>query len=141
MKKIIFAVVLGVVAVVMLGVPVLAAAQRLPLEQRCGNTSGGGSVVLYDSKAPNSVEMELILRGALPNQGYDVICRTWLPDYSNYSETTVGTVYTNKGGAAIGSYTLSVATPGDYVFSLELRKAEAGHLLQYDAGPVTLSFD
>jgi hypothetical protein len=141
MKKVIFAVALCVAAVAMLGGPALAAGQRLPLELRCGNTSGGGSVVLHDSKAPNSMEMELVLRGALPNQGYDVICRTWLPDYSNYSETTVGTVYTNNGGAARGSYTLSVATPGDYVFSLELRKAEAGHLLQYDAGPVTLSFN
>ena len=101
-------------------------------------------MVLHDSQIPNSVGMQLVLRGALPNRSYDVICETYQYDGTSYSDfltTTVGTVNTNNGGGATGSYTVTVAAPGDYVFGLALRLD--GNLLQYAAGtwPATISFD
>jgi hypothetical protein len=149
MKRIAIALALSLVVVLVMGVPALGAGHRMPvatltLELRCGNTSGGGSVLLYDSKAPNRVQMEVILTGALPNRNYDVICSTYQWDgtsTSNYLERTLGTVTTNSKGDAKGAYTASVAVSGDYQVRIDLRLD--GDLLQYSAAswPGTIAFD
>jgi hypothetical protein len=116
---------------------------RIPLELRCGNTSGGGHVALHDSTVPNSVEMKLVLKGALPTQSYDVIWYSANPDYTNSSETTVGTVQTNNKGNASLVRTLSVAAAGDYIFRIDLREKGGvdDTLLQYSTNPLTVSIN
>lgn len=108
---------------------------KLPLELRCGNTSGSGFVALDDGASSCTADMKVILDGALPNQGYDVI---W-----SHCNTTVGTLLTDKHGGGKLEYTLSWAAAGTHDFRIELRLNGGPNdgLLQYATQGLTISVD
>jgi hypothetical protein len=110
---------------------------KLPLNLECGNTLGGGFVALDDGALPNTVEMKVILDGALPNQGYDVI---W-----SDCDLTVGTLYTDKKGDGKFVCTLPYAAAGNYFFRIDLRlhtePVPGLGLLRYATSGLTISVD
>jgi hypothetical protein len=141
MKKVILAVALCVVAVLLLAAPAVAAPNpplyTLTLTPDCGNHTGGGTVEFYPVNAPNSMKMKLELKGALPNTAYDLDCSMATTDHAYFTETTLGTVYTDNKGKGVLVSDVSGPYPSianDYLFGLNLRLQTPGHLSQYYAG-------
>jgi hypothetical protein len=108
---------------------------KLPLNLRCGNTSGSGFVTLSDGAAANSLDMKVVLDGARPYRDYNVL----LAD----DNTVVGTLSTDKQGDGKFERTLSWGAAGNYYFQIFLRLSgdPDDTLLQYDTSVLTIAVD
>ena len=115
MKKLLIALAICLVVVGIMGGPVLAKAQKVPLNP-IGTDSGGGFVVFNDTSGPNNVQLQMSLKGAEPEAVYDVIV------HMNGKDTFVGTVTTNKKGNANFHWSWSEAGSGTRRLGLGLKR-------------------
>ena len=129
MKKTAIAMVICLVVLVMAAAPVMAAAQKVDLNQ-IGTDPGCGFVIFNDTSGPDNVQIQMSLKGALPKTNYDVIVHIGAPD------TYVATVTTNVKGNVNFHYSASVAS-GDQQVGLGLKRAGAW---QFGTGLLTHSF-
>ena len=75
-----------------------------------GVDPGGGFVVFNNTSGPENVQVQMSLKGALPNTDYDVIVHVGGPD------TYVATITTNAKGNANFHYSGSAdPVPGNWV--------------------------
>jgi len=75
-----------------------------------GVDPGGGFVVFNNTSGPENVQVQMSLKGALPNTDYDVIVHVGGPD------THVATITTNAKGNANFHYSGSAdPVPGNWV--------------------------
>jgi hypothetical protein len=113
MKKILFALALGLILVATMAVPATAAAQKLALAPIAGLT-GSGFAVINSSSGPNNFELTVSLKGAAPNTNFEV--------YLELGSTpigVVGTFTTNKAGN--GNFHINMAmVPGTYNLGIDL---------------------
>jgi hypothetical protein len=93
MKKVAIALVLSLLLVGIVAVPALAQADKVPLNA-IGSDTGGGFVIFNNTSGPDNLQIEMSLKGAMPNVTYDVIVRV------SGVDTPVGSVTTNKQGNA-----------------------------------------
>lgn len=117
MKKIAIAVALSLLVVGIMAGPVLAKADKLPLNA-IGSDTGDGFVIFNDNSGADNLQIEMSLKGAMPNATYDVIVRV------SGVDTPVGTVTTNRQGNANFHWSGSTA-PGVGSTGLGLKRAEA----------------
>lgn len=115
MKKLLIALAICLIVVFIMGGPVLAKAEKVPLNQ-IGSDPGGGFVVFNDTSGPNNVQLQMSLKGALAKTTYDVIV------HINGSDTLVGTVTTNKKGNANFHWSWSEAGSGTRRLGLGLKR-------------------
>ena len=95
-----------------------------------GVDPGGGFVVFNNTSGPENVQVQMSLKGALPNTDYDVIVHIGAPD------TYVATITTNAKGNANFHYSGSVAS-GEQQVGLGLKREGAW---QFGTGLLTHSF-
>lgn len=126
-KKLLFICLTAVV--LCLGGITLAKALKVELNP-IGTDPGGGFVIFNDTSGPENVQIQMSLKGALPNTDYDVIVHIGAPD------TYVATVTTNAKGNANFHYSGSVDS-GDQEVGLGLKREGQW---QFGTGLLTHSF-
>jgi hypothetical protein len=115
MKKILFALALGLLLVAAMAVPAMAAAQKLALAPIAGLT-GSGFAVINSSSGPNNFELTVSLKGAAPDTTFEV----WLELYGQPTlGPAVGAFTTNKQGN--GNFHINMAmVPGTYNLGIDV---------------------
>jgi hypothetical protein len=130
MKRILIALALCLVMIGLIVSPAGAAATKVTLNA-IGADPGSGFVVFNNTSGPNTVQLEMSLKGAPANTTYEVYVQLGLGD------TLVGTVTTNKAGNANFHYE-GVYDPQVYTWvGLGLMK---GGVYQFGTGMVNVSW-
>ena len=130
MKKLIAIMVVAIMVPILVASPAFAKAQKADLNQ-IGSDPGSGFVVFNDTSGPNNVQLQMSLKGALPDTVYDVIV------HMNGSDTPVGTITTNSAGNANFHLSWSEDSPGVRRMGLGLKRSG---VWQFGTGGVPHTF-
>ncbi len=104
MKKTLIAIVMSLVMVGVMAGPVLAATQKMSLNQLGVDPDpGSGFVVFSNNSGPNNMNVQMSLKGALPNTDYVVYCAL-----EGDSDVPLATITTNAKGNANFHYSVYV---------------------------------
>lgn len=108
-KRFVIVLALCLAVVGVMAAPAMASALKVPLNP-IGTDPGGGFVIFNDTSGPDNLQIQMSLKGALPNSTYEVYVNTGGSDF------LAGTVTTNPQGNAnfhfSGSWTGPASTVG-----------------------------
>jgi hypothetical protein len=127
-KKILLASLLSIIAIGILAVPAMAAAQKVdlvacPLNYPGATQPPGGAFVVFNNSAgPNNLEMTVALKGVLPSTEYDI----YLGVDSWGTPGKVGTVLTNPKGNANFHLNTAVGVSAEHTLAVDITLKGSG---------------